>query len=1072
MDLFAASGVELPRAGAGPRRPAAPRTLRLPLFAYKVVEAARVRLAFAPSEEQTRIARDYARKARAGFGRAKETAVRSTFIHDILIGLLGYRPLDPEQPYTLAEERQVARGAVDVALGRFDETASLNEILAPFELKGPTTHDLDAPMPGRGRSPVQQAWDYAADIKGARWVLISNCLEIRLYGFGRGRESYEVFDLAKLDDPEEHARLYLLLAADRALAGALDELLRETDSAYRDITDELYKQYSALRDRLIDFLVNSDDGPRVTALDAIEPAQKILDRILFIAFAQRTDLLPHWLLERASKANNEFLPQPLWSNFATLFRAVDKGDKRLDVWPYNGGLFAEDPVVDRIVLPDALAGDVAGLGQWDFKSEVPVTLLGHIFEQSVTDIERLKARAQGQPDPAVAKRKREGVVYTPDMVTRFLIEKTIGVTLSEAFEALRARHGFGETASREAQIAFWREYLATLRGLSVVDPACGSGAFLVAAYDALYFEYARATKALAALDAPVDFDVADEILAKNLYGVDLNPESVEITRLSLWLKTARREHRLASLEATIRVGDSLIEDAAYTLRPFDWRAAFPEVFARGGFDIVVGNPPYVRMEFIKAKKPYLAEHYAVASDRADLYAYFYDRGLSLLRDGGRLGFISSSTFFRTGSGEPLRRRLIEGGRVETIVDFGDAQIFGGVTTYPAILSMCKGAPAAGEIDYLVIEGEPPADLGRAFQETARRMPRARLTAQSWRVEDDALARLRDKIRGGRKTLGEIYGAPLYGIKTGLNEAFVIDTPTRDRLIARDPKSADLLKPFLRGENVKRWRVEPEGLWLINTPKGKVDIDAYPAVRDWLLPFKPQLEKRATKQEWFELQQAQLAYQPKLDAPKLVWAHFQAAPSFCIEASGAWLNNKCFFVPTADFALVALLNSRLLWSELLAAARIKRGGYIEAEAQYVEQLPIPDISPAARARLAALAQTCTDAAHVRHDIQSAVRRRLLDLAPPDRLPKLTGRLHDWHDLDFAALRAEIKRAFRADIPVKERGEWETYLNENAARVKTLTAEIAGAEVEIDALVYQLFGLTADEISLLESSLHGQ
>ncbi len=250
----------------------------------------------------------------------------------------------------------------------------------------------------------------------------------------------------------------------------------------------------------------------------------------------------------------------------------------------------------------------------------------------------------------------------------------------------------------------------------MVDPACGSGAFLVAAYDVLHFEYSRAAKALAALAAPLDFDVADEILRRNLYGVDLNPESVEITRLSLWLKTARREHRLASLEATIRVGDSLIEDAAFTLRPFDWRAAFPEVFARGGFDVVVGNPPYVRMELIKAVKPYLAEHYAVASDRADLYAYFYERGLSLLKDGGRLGFISSSTFFRTGSGEPLRRLLTERAAIETIVDFGDAQIFGGVTTYPAILSMRKGDPAPGEIAYLVIEGEPPADLGRAFGE--------------------------------------------------------------------------------------------------------------------------------------------------------------------------------------------------------------------------------------------------------------------------------------------------------------------------------------------------------------------
>ncbi|MGA2166341.1 MAG: hypothetical protein ABSH36_18010, partial [Solirubrobacteraceae bacterium] len=111
------------------------------------------------------------------------------------------------------------------------------------------------------------------------------------------------------------------------------------------------------------------------------------------------------------------------------------------------------------------------------------------------------------------------------------------------------------------------------------------------------------------------------------------------------------------------------------------------------------------------------------------------------------------------------------------------------------------------------------------------------------------------------------------IKTGLNDAFVIDTPTRDRLVKADPKSAELLKPFLRGENVKRWRVEPEGLWLIDTPKGKVDIDAYPAVRDWLLPFKPQLEARATKQEWFELQQAQLAYQPRFARPKIIYGHF-------------------------------------------------------------------------------------------------------------------------------------------------------------------------------------------------------
>ena len=1068
MNLFAASGVELPPTG-GPQKIAAPRSLKLPLFAKKVIDDARQRLAFAPSEEELRTAREYARKARANFGRAKETAVRSSFVQDILIGLLGYTRLDPERPYTLAEEEAVARGAVDVALGRFDTGA--REIVAPFELKGPTTHDLDAPMPGRGRSPAQQAWDYAADVRGARWVLVSNCLEIRLYGFGRGRNAFEAFDLTRLDEPEEHARLYLLLAADSLIGGKLDDLLRETDTAYRDITDELYKQYSTLRDRLIDYLVNTDEGPHLTSLDAIEPAQKILDRILFIAFAQRTDLLPDRLLERASEAGNAFLPQPLWMNFSALFRAVDKGDPRLNVWPYNGGLFADDPVVDKIVLPDALAGDVAKLGQWDFKSEVPVTLLGHIFEQSVTDIERLKARALGQPDPSVTKRKREGVVYTPDMVTRFIVEKTIGVTLAEAFEVLRTRHALSEKAPPAAQVAFWQAYAEGLRALTVVDPACGSGAFLVAAYDALFFEYARAAKALLALGAPLDFDVADEILTKNLYGVDLNPESVEITRLSLWLKTARREHRLASLDATIRIGDSLIEDKAYTLRPFDWKLAFPEVFAKGGFDVVVGNPPYVRMEFIKAIKPYLAEHYAVTSDRADLYAYFYERGLVLLREAGRLGFISSSTFFRTGTGEPLRRHLIEAAEIETIVDFGDAQIFGGVTTYPAILAMRKGAPAPGSIRYLVIEGEPPTDLGRAFVETARTMPRARLTAQSWRVEDDALARLRDKIRGGRKTLGEVYGAPMRGIVTGLNEAFVIDTATRDRLMARDPKSADLLKPFLRGEDVKRWRVEPQGFWLINTPKGKVDIEAYPAIRDWLLPFRPALEKRATKQAWFELQQAQLVYQNSFVHKKIVYQDITNTNPFSMNESGEFLANTCYFIASDRLDLVAILNSALSWFFYAAVTNIARGGYLRLRSDFVTQLPIPEIPPTARARLSTLAQTCTGAARERHEIQSAVRRRLLDLAPPERA-KLNNKLHEWHDLDFTALRAEIKRAFRADIPVKERGEWESYLAENAANVKTLSAVIAAAEREIDAIVYKLFDLTPDEIALLESSLQGQ
>jgi len=516
-------------------------------------------------------------------------------------------------------------------------------------------------------------------------------------------------------------------------------------------------------------------------------------------------------------------------------------------------------------------------------------------------------------------------------------------------------------------------------------------------------------------------------------------------------------------------GDSLIDDAGYTERPFDWRAAFPEVFAGGGFDIVIGNPPYVRMELIKRIKPYLEKHYVVAADRTDLYAYFFERGIGLLKHGGRLGYISSSTFFRTGSGEKLRRFLSDGVAVEAVVDFGDRQIFEDVTTYPAIVTMRKGGAALDEeVKFLKIENDVPEDLEAAFTATARAMPRTRLGAGSWRFEGEPLARLRDKIAKGKKTLGEVYGAPLYGIKTGLNEAFVIDSETRDRLVAHDRKSASLLKPVLRGENIKRWRVEPEGLFLINTPKGAVDIDDYPAIRDWLLPYRPQLEKRATKQEWWELQQAQFAYQASMTKPKLVWPHFQDAASFAIDSSQALLNNKCFFVPTNDEFLLALLNSRCSWFQLASMARVKRGGYIEAEAQYVERLPVP--APASKMRTAVtnLSDRCTAASARRLEIESSVRHRILDLAPPER-KRLSTKLENWWNLDFKRLRAEVKRALRAEIPVKERDEWEDYLTKNAAQCRRLTSEIEAAERKIDTIIYRLFDLTADEIHLLESSL---
>jgi hypothetical protein len=589
MDLFRAAGIDVGDGGRGGRssRAAVSRTLRVPLLNHKVVAEALKWFNFPLTPQQKAAAASYAKTARTPrFAKEKETAVRPLFFDKVLGEILGYKKIGSEASYTLAFEYPIRHGSVDVALGKFGQADARDEIVAPFEFKGPGTTDLDAIMPGRGRSPVQQAWDYAIDAPGSRWVLVSNCLEIRLYAFGRGRDAFELFDLRELDNEKVLERLFLLLSADQLLGGATEALLRQTDSAYKDITGKLYQDYKKLRDQLIAFLTGETSGPKLAMLQAIEVAQKILDRILFIAFAERTDLLPDKLLERAKSERNAFLPQPLWQNFQALFRAVDKGDNNLHIWEYNGGLFAPDAIADALTIPDPLATDLANLGQWDYRSDVPVTVLGHVFEQSITDIERLRAEARGEEPPKVSKSKRQGVVYTPEIVTRFLVERPIDVSLEERFAVLLTKHGKPATlrsgretiftgSEKASQIGFWKDYLASLRAFTVVDPACGSGAFLVAAFELLAREYRGVIELLATLGEAVDFDPFDEIVTKNLYGVDINAESVEITRLALWLKTARNQHRLQNLEATIKIGDSLIDDKKWTERPFNWRRRFP-----------------------------------------------------------------------------------------------------------------------------------------------------------------------------------------------------------------------------------------------------------------------------------------------------------------------------------------------------------------------------------------------------------------------------------------------------------------------------------------------------------------
>ena len=1034
----------------------------------------------------------------------KEIALHGQFTSKIVEDVLGYHGPAGGAEYTVATEQTILRGSVDLALGRFG--GKTPEILAPFELKGADTRDLDAIMPGRNKSPVQQAWEYAMNARGVKWVLVSNYVELRLYGFGEGTSAYETFQLDRLTEPDEYARFILLLSADSLLSGRTLDVLKESRREDKDITDKLYQDYKTLRLKLLGAVQAADDT--IDPLDAIALAQKILDRVLFIAFAEDTGLLPGNTLAAAFTARDAYNPRPVWENFMGLFRAIDQGSEELKIPRYNGGLFRPDTTINALSLPDDICEGFKTLGEYDFASEVSVTVLGHIFEQSIADVERLQSIARGEEEEAEkasgtsGRRKRDGVVYTPDYIARFIVAETLGAHLKEIFANILRDHATkGADISeytaipwrrKSAELEAWQAYRNRIKALRVVDPACGSGVFLIMAFDFLKAELSRVNEKIADLEGKAGYiddllDPDSEILTNNLFGVDVNVESVEIAKLSLWIKTARRGKVLDSLSGSIRVGDSLIEDSnfAYLDHAFTWETAFPDVFAEGGFDVVLGNPPYVRQELISDLKPYLQRRFESYHGVADLFCYFYERGLRLLKPGGRLGYISSNTFFKTGSGKPLREYLLKDATIEGVVDFGDLQVFEGVTTYPAILVLKNiSAPQGHELRFWKVDALPETNFIASWEAAQGPYPQSALGAGSWELENPALRALRDKTKTGRKTLKEVYGSPLYGIKTGLNAAFVIDTDTKDRLCTADPKSAELIKPFLEGKDLKRWRAEPRDLWLIFTRRG-TDIDAYPAIKAHLETMREALEpkpkgwkpldskdkwpgRKAGRYKWFEIQDT-VDYHEQFPKPKVLYPEFCDKPQFQLNESH-YFNNKCYFVSTPDTWLAAYLNSKLGWFVVTERTVPVRGGFHQMHSQFIEQVILPDVSSADQEKLGGLVADCQRLASKRLKLQTALTRRIPDLCPPNRELKLTTKLKEWWSLsDFATFRAEVKKVFKADIPLADRSDWEDWINRDRTEISRLTAEVVQIEAQIDSIVYELFDLTPDEIALLESAV---
>lgn len=1050
----------------------------MPLFNKKILQQA-LSISEIPTDHLP-ILQDWQRMiSNRNLEKHKETAVVSAFISKLLETVLGYQTLGQGENYSLAQEYKIKNGEVDAALGHFTNDKTGDKVQAVFEFKGAKTKNLDALISGRKETPVEQAWRYARDAKGCQWILVSNYLEIRLYAFGETSLVYEVFDLAKLTDPTEYAHFILCLHAKNLLSGATKQLLEQSQQAEKDITAKLYDDYKGLREQLITRLIA--DNPEFEPLALISPAQKLLDRVLFVAFCEDKGLLPPRTIEQAVKYVDIYHPiHPIYQNFRGLFQAINKGNAFLNVNAYNGGLFASDKLLDRLIVADELCEGFLKLAKYDFDSEISVTVLGHIFEQSISDLEEITAQIQqddvfktsSKTTSVTGKRKQHGVVYTPDHITAFIVEHTLGEHLRQRFDDCLSDFANVKDGKiqfkrgKDTELKFLYAWQNVLKTIKIVDPACGSGAFLVAAFDLLQQKYQQINTRIAEITGNFDvFDLNKEILNSNLSGVDLNAEAIEITKLSLWLKTAERGKKLTTIDQHLQIGNSLGFDSPTFENGFCWQNQFSKIMQNGGFDVVLGNPPYVRQELLSDSKPFLQKNYAVYHGVADLYAYFFELGLKLLKSNGMLGFISSATFFKTGSGEPLRRYLKCSATLKKVVDFGDLQVFEGVTTYPAILIFQNAKPAENsQIEMLILKDSLPDDLNETFKNQHCVMQHSQLKNDSWQFEDARLSQLREKLTRGFPTLKDVYGSPLYGIKTGLNEAFVIDGETKKRLISQNPNSAELLKPFLEGKDLKKWHAQPRDLWLIFTRRG-TDIEKYPAIKAHLEKYKSELIGRSsTGHNWFEISSV-IAYYEKFNAPKLIWADISKSNQLSFDSKGFHLADTCFFLPSSDAFVFGLLNSSIQEYIFKALSPIARGGFYRYKTQYVETLPIPPATPEQKTKIGELAQRCQTLSEARYKLENDTRLTISELG----VKKLTQKLEKWWTLDFQGLRDELKKSAKVEIELKKQTEWRNFFDDSKIEREKIDLQIRLLESELNLLVYELFGLNDEEIRMIEGSL---
>ena len=537
-----------------------------------------------------------------------------------------------------------------------------------------------------------------------------------------------------------------------------------------------------------------------------------------------------------------------------------------------------------------------------------------------------------------------GVVYTPSEVTE-------PMTRTALEPLLRGRS------------------VDEILALRICDPAIGEGAFLLAARRVIGEHLVR---------AGIDAQLAHAQATRCVFGVDVDPRAVDAARAELGAGADQ-----------LQVADAL---------EVDWARAFPEVFARGGFDAVLGNPPYVRQEHLAPHKARLRQ-FASYDGAADLYVYFVELAHRLARPGGRFCLITPNKWLTASYGRALRTHLAALRSVEGVVDVARTPVFGDADAFPCIVWGTIGAPREAPIVAVRLAPGAAIALGGGVPHA-----RERWRGDPWHIDAPADRALIDRLETRWPALREVVrGRPARGVVTGCNRAFVLDRAARDRLLAAEPAAAALIRPFVKGRDVRSWLpAEPER-WILLVERG-ASLAELPRVLEHLARFRTALEPRPRawrgawsgrkpgSYDWYELQDP-VGPLVKTRAPRLLFQDIQTGPACCIDAGGDLVpDTTVWMLPSSDIYLLAVLNAPLYGWYARRRFPPALNGSVRPKLAYIRNFPIATPSAELRAAIERLAKQRIELEPARRaDAPDAVAQaRELDAALADAV-------HDAYEL---------------------------------------------------------------------------